>query len=99
MRLAVVILAATAVAIATTASAADHVDIPGNDTMLRGVLYRPEGLGPFPAAVALHDCRGLVDNAGTPFRRMADWGERLAATGLAVLFPDSFSSRGLSTQC
>src|SRR6266581_2902485 len=99
MRLAAAILAAAAVAVATAAGAAEPVEIPGSDTVLRGILYRPQGPGPFPAVVALHDCRGLVNNAGHAYRRMADWGERLAAAGLAVLFPDSFSSRGLSTQC
>ena len=28
-----------------------------------------------------------------------DWGEKLAAQGIAVLFPDSYGSRGLGSQC
>ena len=63
------------------------------------MLYRPEGPGPFPAVVALHGCGGLVNRSGKVFRRFADWGDRLAAAGLAVLFPDSFTSRGLTDQC
>jgi dienelactone hydrolase len=98
------ILAAAAIAVAILAAlvpavAAEQVEIPGGDTMLRGVLYRPDGAGPFPGVVALHGCGGLVNRSGAVFRRYADWGSRLAAAGLAVLFPDSFSSRGLNNQC
>ena len=32
-------------------------------------------------------------------RIYADWGERLAAQGMAVLFPDSYLWRGLGPQC
>ena len=66
---------------------------------LRGVLFRPEGAGPFPAVVALHGCESLISRAGKLRPHLADWGERLAAAGLAVIFPDSFGSRGLRTQC
>src|SRR5919201_28404 len=66
---------------------------------LRGILYRPEGAGPFPAVVALHGCGGLFNRYGKLVSRFADWGDRLAAAGLAVLFPDSYGARGLSAQC
>jgi len=32
-------------------------------------------------------------------RHFADWGDRLSAAGLAVLFLDSFSTRGFTTRC
>jgi dienelactone hydrolase len=100
MRLTAAILAAAAVAGATVAAAApEPVEIPHGDAALRGFVYRPEGEGPFPAAVALHGCGGLVNASGQIQRRFADWGGRLAAAGLAVLFPDSFSARALSGQC
>jgi dienelactone hydrolase len=99
MRLPAALLAAAAIVVATVAGAAEQVEIAGSDTMLRGVLYRPEGPGPFPGVVAMHGCAGLVNGSGTLFRRFADWGSRLAGAGLAVLFPDSFSTRGLSGQC
>ncbi|MFB0492977.1 dienelactone hydrolase [Methylobacterium sp. OAE515] len=66
---------------------------------LHGVQYRPGGAGPFPAVVALHGCGGLYDRSGVLNARHADWGERLAAQGFLVLFPDSFGSRGLGSQC
>ena len=69
------------------------------DGGLKGVMYRPSGAGPFPAIVALHGCGGIGRNPEKPSRRHADWGERLAAAGFVVLFPDSFGSRGLGSQC
>src|SRR5438128_10876427 len=99
MRLTVAIFAAALFTVVTVTNAAEQVEIPGSDTMLRGILYRPEGPGPFPGVVALHGCGGLLNSSGNVVRRYADWGNRLANAGLAVLFPDSFSSRGLSGQC
>jgi dienelactone hydrolase len=99
MRLIVALLAATAVAGATVAGAAEPVEIADGTATLRSVLYRPEGAGPFPAVVALHGCGGLINSSGKVVTRFADWGDRLAARGMAVLFPDSFGSRGLSAQC
>jgi dienelactone hydrolase len=64
---------------------------------LEAYLYRPEGNGPFPAVVALHGCDGLTRKRPNEPRRLTlrhqDWGERLAARGFIVLFPDSFRSR------
>ena len=45
---------------------------------LTGFLYRPDGAGPFPAAVGLHGCSGLVGRDGRPFSTFRDWGERLS---------------------
>jgi len=66
---------------------------------LKGFVYRPEGQGPFPAIVAMHSCDGLSGADSPVAARYADWGERLAAAGFVVLFPDSFASRGLPPQC
>ncbi len=65
---------------------------------LQAFVYVPEGPGPFPAVIALHGCSGLTKE-GKPSERHADWGERLAAQGFLVLFPDSYASRGLGPQC
>ena len=99
MRLPLALLAAGAVAFATAAGAVEQVAIPHGDATLPGVLFKPEGAGPFPGVVALHGCGGLVNSTGKIFARLEDWGERLAAHGVAVLFPDSFTPRGLATQC
>lgn len=70
----------------------------GTPTMLEGYVFRPDGPGPFPAIVGLHGCSGLFTGGrmNAPF---ADWGRRLAALGYFVLFPDSFSPRGVSEAC
>src|SRR5580692_11910185 len=101
MRLILILWAALAGAamVAGTAMAAEQVDIPQPDAPLHGILFRPEGAGPFPGVVALHGCESLVNRSGKMAPHLADWGERLAAAGLAVVFPDSFGSRGLRTQC
>jgi dienelactone hydrolase len=99
MRLLFAMLAAAVVAAATVAGAAEQVEIPHGEATLPGILYRPEGPGPFPGVIALHGCSGLMSRAGTIHRGLADWGDRLAAAGVAVLFLDSFSTRGLTAQC
>jgi dienelactone hydrolase len=100
MRLIAALLTTAGVLVGSaTAFAAEPVEIPDGHTVLKGVLYRPDGAGPFRSVVALHGCEGLLDRSGKIVRRFANWGDRLAAAGLAVLFADSFASRGLSNQC
>jgi dienelactone hydrolase len=88
-----------------SARVAEAVSIPaggkGSPPTLDGRLYRPSGDGPFPAVVALHGCSGLWSSkdASQLGPRHADWGERLAALGYVVIFPDSYGSRGLERQC
>lgn len=62
-------------------------------------LLRPAGQGPFPTVVALHGCGGLFNRSGELARREADWADRLLGAGYAVLFPDSFTARGLRQIC
>ena len=83
----------------SSAQAAEQVEIPSGDVKLRATLYRPVGAGPFPAVVALHNCDGLADGEAPIDDRYREWGEHLVAAGFAVLFPDSFGSRGLASQC
>jgi dienelactone hydrolase len=96
----------TAVAVVTGASLAlgagspEAVEIPqGSGGHLKAMLYRPEGQGPFPAVIGLHNCTGLNNRNGTMGSRYRDWGQRLARDGFVVLFPDSNGSRGLGSQC
>jgi dienelactone hydrolase len=81
------------------ASAATQVEIPAGDLKLRAMLYRPDGPGPFPAIVALHTCDGLGDGDKPVALHYQEWAERLMAVGFAVLFPDSYGSRALASQC
>ncbi len=96
MRLVTILVSLAA---AATPAAGEQVDIPQGNTSLRAVLYRPGGTGPFPAVVALHGCGGLADRSGPITPRFQEWGDHLKAAGFAVLFPDSFGSRELSSQC
>ena len=83
----------------TGAAAAERVDIPAGDLTLHGTLYRPEGAGPFPAVVALHDCGGINHRPIANERLYTQWAKLLVDEGFVVLFPDSFGSRGLGSQC
>jgi dienelactone hydrolase len=94
--------ALTAVIACAPAIAAEpeHVDIPDGELTLHASLYRPDGAGPFPAVVALHDCSGLVHHRPiTETRHYIEWARLLEADGFIVLFPDSFGSRGIGPQC
>lgn len=58
---------------------------------LPATLLKPDGDGPFPAIVIMHDCSGLGPrSSGSPGR----WGHLLAAQGYVVIMPDSFLPRG-----
>jgi dienelactone hydrolase len=82
---------------AASAAAAERIDIPGRSLTLKARLYRPDGPGPFPAVVALHDCAGLDQRAAA--QRYSQWAKLLTAKGFVLIFPDSYSSRGLGPQC
>jgi len=54
-------------------------------------LLKPQGTGPFPAVVLLHDCSGLgPGSSGAPMR----WAAEFVARGYVVALPDSFAPRG-----
>jgi len=54
-------------------------------------VQKPQGPGPFPAIVMLHDCSGLGSSSSGAPRR---WARTLVERGYVVVMPDSFSSRG-----
>lgn len=56
--------------------------------------------GPRPVVIALHGCGGNMRADGSRLTaRVPDWTARFLAAGYAVLWPDSFGSRGLGPQC
>jgi dienelactone hydrolase len=95
----VLALAAAVSAAATALAAPEKVDIPADNFTLHATLYRPEGDGPFPAVVAMHDCGGLIHRPVAQSQLYGEWGNFLVGKGFVVLFPDSFGSRGLGPQC
>lgn len=70
------------------------IAIPISDPVIRQIPARtlkPEGGGPFPAIVLLHDCSGFgARSSGGPGR----WAKVLVDHGYAVILPDSFTPRG-----
>jgi dienelactone hydrolase len=54
-------------------------------------VSKPDGPGPFPAVIIMHDCSGLgPTSSGAPGR----WALALVGQGYVVVIPDSFTSRG-----
>jgi dienelactone hydrolase len=92
-----------AIALALLLSAAEAQEsityASADGTPVRARLFLPSGAGPFPAIVALHGCGGPNDSRGGLSRRHRDWAERWVGQGYAVLFPDSFGSRGFGSLC
>src|ERR1700733_14451611 len=84
---------------ATAFAASERVEAPPDSLTLHGMLYRPVGDGPFPAVVALHDCGGLTHRPATQSQLYSQWADLLVEHGFVVLFPDSYGSRGLASQC
>ena len=93
------VLASPSFAARLGAATAETVSFTSDGVMLRAILFRPPGSGPFPAVVALHGCSGLYDPSGRLSLRHADWAERLSEAGFMVLLPDSFGPRGAGSQC
>lgn len=96
----VVILASTVTTFAASGKPPppQQVDIPQASGVLHGLLYKPDGNGPFATVIALHGCSGL-EHGGQIQPRYRDWAERLLKAGNAVLFPDSYGSRSAGQQC
>ena len=76
--------ATTGLSITTTTSNGESEQIPAT-------VLKPDGPGPFPAVVILHDCSGLGPrSSGAPDR----WARELIGWGYVVVIPDSFTTRG-----
>ena len=74
----------SSLSITTTATSGASEQIPAS-------LLKPDGPGPFPAVVIMHDCSGLgARSSGAPNR----WGRELLGRGYVIISPDSFTTRG-----
>ena len=63
----------------------------GTLEQIPATAFKPDGPGPFPGVVILHDCSGLgPKSSGAPGR----WARELVQRGYFVLLPDSFTTRG-----
>ena len=91
--LALTLYAVTAAGCASTLSGPSITTTTPNGTseQIPVELSRPDGPGPFPAVVIMHDCSGLGPrSSGAPGR----WAKELVGRGYVVIMPDSFSTRG-----
>jgi len=78
----------------------EQVQIPVEGTAaISGIFIQPDQSGPHPAIIALHGCSGLLTKSGKLKAREQDWADRWLKSGYAVLFPDSFTSRGVQSIC
>jgi dienelactone hydrolase len=63
----------------------------GTQEQIPATLLKPDGPGPFPAVIIMHDCSGLGPrSSGAPDR----WAKELLGQGYVILIPDSFTTRG-----
>jgi dienelactone hydrolase len=77
-------------ACAATSSSVTFLSLD-KETTIPARLIVPDGSGPFPAVVVVHDCSGLGrPSSGAPAR----WADELVPQGYAVIIPDSFTPRG-----
>jgi poly(3-hydroxybutyrate) depolymerase len=68
--------------------------------VLEATLFRPEiAVAGDAAVVALHGCGGPYPARDTQWRDRLLGRDRLLADCHILLFPDSFGSRGLRSQC
>jgi dienelactone hydrolase len=81
------------------AGSPETVEYNDGEITLKAMVYKPEGAGPFPAVIAMHDCSGLTNSAGRITAKYREWAQLLVRDGFVVLFPESFGSRGLGNQC
>jgi dienelactone hydrolase len=77
----------------------EPVEFRDGDVTLKATVYRPEGTGPFPAIIGMHDCAGLTNSSGAVASKYREWAQLLVKDGFIVLFPESYGSRGFGNQC
>jgi dienelactone hydrolase len=78
---------------------------PASPTVIHGLFFKPEKAGPgrLPAVVAMHGCGGMYSSSKSKRESLSvrhqQMAELLVSQGYAVLFPDSFRSRGTEEIC
>ena len=81
------------------------IDANGAEVMLDALLFRPPNTDGrrIPAVIALHGCGGMYSILKSRRRQLSarheTMAELLVAEGYAVVFPDSFRSRGFESIC
>jgi len=60
--------------------------------LINATIYKPDGAGPFPAVIVLHDCGGVNSKDQA-------WAKRLTSWGYVAVIVDSFTTRGTLNRC
>jgi dienelactone hydrolase len=98
-RFAAILVLAHLLAGVAHAGGPENVEFGDGEHTLKAVVYKPDGAGPFPAVIAMHDCSGLTNSTGRVAAKYREWAQLLVRDGFLVLFPESYVSRGLGNQC
>ena len=85
---------------------AADIDLPQEPSYLGAfsapklALYKPEGHGPFPAIVLLHQCGGLRSSSGA-WQNMSvlGWAKEAVSRGYVAMVLDSLGPRGADSVC
>jgi dienelactone hydrolase len=64
----------------------------GDELVLTGKLFKPQGNGPFPAVILMHGCNGVAQS-------YISWAEKINSWGYVALVLDSFAPRGHGNIC
>lgn len=62
-------------------------------------LYKPDGAGPFPALVLMHQCGGLRSARGWQNMSVLQWARDAVAHGYVAMVVDSLGPRDVETVC
>lgn len=99
MNLRIGTLLAAVLCTVTSAASAQSVRYPAavlpgitDKATISATISKPEGAGPFPAIIVLHDCGGIS-------QKDRDWAKRLTTWGYVAIIPDSFGSRSHGALC
>ena len=68
-------------------------------TQIRGLLFRPNGEGPYRTVLMMHGCSGLFRKNGDIQINLAAWIDRFVRWGYLVLAVDGFKPRGFRSMC
>ena len=89
-----------------SATLAKDLDFPTEPSRLTAftnpslALFKPDGPGPFPALVLMHQCGGLGNpNGRWQNKSMLDWAREAVSRGYVALLVDSLGPRNTDTVC
>ena len=83
-----------------TSARGEDISVPvtwkGQEIQIRARFYKPGGPGPFPLVIMLHHCGGLNDYYAN---NLGAYEALIGGQRYAILEPDSFTARGVESDC